>query len=153
MVSPAEVRDYLLNLPALEPPPNVQANFVDPPIIRSQMLGVIISMLVLSTIAVAVRLYTKLVVIKILALEDCKHLPLSLGNHLTIHIDLIASAWVRLVSASTYCISANTLVLPDPLRRRLPSRQFYLRKPEGARRSSMEHTSKGHHSGSLRESK
>ncbi len=97
MVSSEQFREFILNQPALEPPLGIQANFIDPPTIRSQMLGVIISMLVLSTIVVAVRLYTKLVVVKKLALEDCKDHPFPIGSHLTFHIDLIASAWVQLL--------------------------------------------------------
>ncbi|ORX96230.1 hypothetical protein BCR34DRAFT_439694, partial [Clohesyomyces aquaticus] len=62
-------RETLLNRPALYPPHGVEPNFNNPSTFRPQMLGVGISMFVIPTLAVAVRVYTKLVVLKKLALE------------------------------------------------------------------------------------
>jgi hypothetical protein len=66
------LRDKILNAPALAPPPGVVPNFIDPPTNRSTMLGVSTSMFLIATLAVAIRTYTKLFMIKRLALEDCK---------------------------------------------------------------------------------
>jgi len=65
-------RNIISNKPALLAPPNVEANFADPTTIRSGVLGIMISMSLLATLAVAVRMYTKLLVVKRLVLEDCK---------------------------------------------------------------------------------
>lgn len=59
------------NTPALEPPPGVVPNFVDPPtIVRPIIVGVSV-MIVVSTLGFAARLFTKIRVMKQMQLEDC----------------------------------------------------------------------------------
>ena len=61
----------ILSQPALKPPPGVRPNFVDPPNLKTPFTAIIISLLVLNSIAVGSRIYTKAVVVRKLALEDC----------------------------------------------------------------------------------
>lgn len=67
--------EILLNGPAMTPPPGVQPNFIDPPNFANTALVVELIFLILSTLAVIIRAYTKLRVNKKLDLEDCE--PLS----------------------------------------------------------------------------
>lgn len=96
MVPQETLRDAILNMPALAPPPGVVPNFIDPPTNRPVMLGVCISMFVIMTLAVAIRTYTKLALMKRLALEDCEFESAFAARFLTIDVDLIISAWVGL---------------------------------------------------------
>lgn len=71
-LTPEQMREFILSKPAMLPPDGTDSNFSNPPNIRSQALGVIISFLLLSTLAVAIRLYTKLVFVRKLSLDDCE---------------------------------------------------------------------------------
>jgi hypothetical protein len=73
MAPPGISREMLLNMPAMQHPPGVTPDFVSPSTYRPEMLGVLVSMFLIATIAVVIRTYTKLVVVKRLAMEDCKY--------------------------------------------------------------------------------
>lgn len=73
MSSPTpEQLQALLNGPALKPPPGVVPNFIDPPNLYDTAIAVQIVTLVLSTVAVAMRIYTKVRIIHQMAAADCR---------------------------------------------------------------------------------
>lgn len=71
MMSAQQLHEAMLNMPALKPPPGVQPNFTNPSNLRNDPLT--ISLLLISTIVVWIRLYTKIHVTKKMLLEDCKY--------------------------------------------------------------------------------
>lgn len=62
----------LLEGPALHPPQDVLPNFANPPNRREAGWAVIILSIVLSSSAVAIRMYSKIFCMKKMELEDCK---------------------------------------------------------------------------------
>lgn len=75
-----EQLEILLTGPALAPPPGVFPNFVDPPNLRHTGVAVQIVTLILSTFAVAMRIYTKARIMHQMAAADCTTL-LFLPDH------------------------------------------------------------------------
>ncbi|CAG8962026.1 hypothetical protein HYFRA_00014135 [Hymenoscyphus fraxineus] len=65
-----EALRQLLEGPALAPPPGMHPNFIDPPNLQSQIRAVEILTLLLATLAVATRIYTKARILKRVASED-----------------------------------------------------------------------------------
>ena len=63
-------REQILNSPALEPPEGVQRNMIDPPSLQSY--GLAVFQLLLATLVVVMRLYTKVSIVKKVLSEDCK---------------------------------------------------------------------------------
>ena len=61
----------MLNGPALTPPPGVKSNFVNPPNMDFIVILTISICTSFSTIAILLRLYTKLFVIRKIVFEDC----------------------------------------------------------------------------------
>ena len=55
---------------ALPPPPGITPNFVNPYSAQTAIIAVLVACLVITTVLVASRLYTKLCVIKELGWED-----------------------------------------------------------------------------------
>lgn len=70
--SPEQLNAELLNGPAAKPPLGVVPNFVDPTTLNAAVITVVSICLVIGTLAVLIRSYTKLVLIKSIAYEDCK---------------------------------------------------------------------------------
>jgi hypothetical protein len=70
-LSPAEMQ-ALLNGPAALPPPGVTPNFTDPYNFKSALLIIQIIFLILPTLAVAIRFYAKVWLIRSTHLEDCE---------------------------------------------------------------------------------
>lgn len=60
-----------LNGPAMAPPPGAVPNFVDPPNLDHIVILVLTLCMSFSTIAVLLRMYTKLFVLRKIAFEDC----------------------------------------------------------------------------------
>jgi hypothetical protein len=83
-----------LEMPALAPPPGVVPNFIDPPTNRSAIFAVFITCLVIMTLAVTIRMYTKILMLKKLAIEDCKSTQAFHVYPLTVFVDLVFSALV-----------------------------------------------------------
>lgn len=73
-----EQLQVLLNAPALAPPPGIIPNFTDPP--NLHRTGVAVQALLLSTFAVAIRIYTKARIMRQMAAADCTTLPLAAGS-------------------------------------------------------------------------
>lgn len=65
-----EEREQFLGSPALMPPNGIQSNFVDPPNARSQ--GSATAQLLLATVFVWMRVFTKARVIRKVLVEDCQ---------------------------------------------------------------------------------
>ena len=63
----------LAETPALQPPPGVSPNFVDPPSLQSMTNATIAVCFTLATLFVAVRLLTKFFVDRTFQREDCKY--------------------------------------------------------------------------------
>lgn len=62
----------LLNGPAVEPPAGVTPNFVDPPNREATIFPIMALCLTIATLAVLVRLYSKLFLLRSVAYEDCE---------------------------------------------------------------------------------
>lgn len=60
------------NIPALQPPEGVVSNLVDPPNRNALVMTVTILCLVITTILVFIRAWSRLVVMKIVRIEDCE---------------------------------------------------------------------------------
>ena len=69
------MRDSILDEPALEPPSGVTPNFVDPPSLQNLYLTAAIPLLVVTSLAITARIYTKSVIIRKWMPEDCPFLP------------------------------------------------------------------------------
>jgi hypothetical protein len=76
--TPAQIAK-LLQRPALEPPPGVVPNFENPPDMNH--LGATIVYLIIATLATAMRVYTKLAVLRQFHLEDCMAPPSRIEAH------------------------------------------------------------------------
>lgn len=63
---------YLATTPALQPPPGVESNLLDPDSLNPVIIGVSTLCLVLATIMISIRLVTKLLTTRKFLLEDCK---------------------------------------------------------------------------------
>ena len=62
----------LEKVPGLKPPPGVTPNFVNPENYQSSILALQTICLVLATVFTALKIYTKLFLIKSLGSEDCE---------------------------------------------------------------------------------
>ena len=62
----------LSEIPALKPPPGIKPNFVNPPSYANALVTVNAVFLTLMLITLALRLYTKGVLLKSLGWDDCK---------------------------------------------------------------------------------
>jgi hypothetical protein len=70
----SEQADFLANYPGILPPEGVVSNFVNPPTRNDIGLSVITIFLVLVVITGALRLYSRIAVVRTLKLEDCESL-------------------------------------------------------------------------------
>ena len=59
-------------IPAMEPPPGQVSNFVDPPYSGAKFVVVNCVFLPIALIALAVRTWTRVVVVRSVAWDDCK---------------------------------------------------------------------------------
>jgi hypothetical protein len=69
---PAIWQKAILDGPALQPPPGVQPNFIDPENRNNLGYALIIMCAVVSTAMTGIRLYAKLTSLKRLGIEDCE---------------------------------------------------------------------------------
>lgn len=69
--SPMEI-EARLDGPAMEPPPGGTSNFIDPPILMVPYVITLVLCLIMSTLALAMRLYTKFCIIRKNGWEDCE---------------------------------------------------------------------------------
>ena len=63
----------LSKIPALEPPPGVIPDFVNPPSLAKTLIIVNVIFMVLMVIFVALRVYSKALVIRAMGWDDCEH--------------------------------------------------------------------------------
>ena len=83
----------MLEGPALSPPAGVIPNFHDPPNLDA-FVGLAISLCIgFGTLAVVLRMYTKVFILRVLAREDCGFSSLSyhFGGHLTDILQILSS--------------------------------------------------------------
>ena len=66
-----QIRQELLNGPAMVPPPEVTPNFVDPPNLRHIVIIMLIFYMTLSTMVILMRMYTKIFLLRKTVFEDC----------------------------------------------------------------------------------
>ena len=64
--------EKLLEGPGLKPPPGIIPNFIDPPSLYGINIAVNSTCLIVATICVAIRAYTKFVIMRIHGWEDCE---------------------------------------------------------------------------------
>lgn len=83
--------------PALEPPPGLAPNFVNPPTQLPAVIAGSAFVLAIVTISVFLRVFTKVYIVRKFYLEDCE--PGNLYDHLllTFVLDLSVLAWALLV--------------------------------------------------------
>ena len=62
-------------LPGLKPPPGVTPNFINPHNYQSKIIAVVSVCLTVATLVTALRLYTKVFLIKSVKSEDCERGP------------------------------------------------------------------------------
>ena len=62
----------LLNGPGMSPPPGVKPNFVNPPNLEKEFYIDLILCLTISVLVVAMRMWTKVRVMRKVMIEDCK---------------------------------------------------------------------------------
>lgn len=67
-----EQLQMLLNGPAGKPPPGIRPNFVDPPSLNAISTAMNIFEMILVTLVVFMRMYTKLYITRSTCYEDCK---------------------------------------------------------------------------------
>ena len=67
----------LLERPAMSPPAGIVPNFHDPPNLDSLVALTLTLCIGIGTLAVALRMYTKVFILRVLAWEDCGSIPLS----------------------------------------------------------------------------
>lgn len=72
MASTGAAVEAKLNGPAMHPPPGVEPNFVDPPNLEHIFILVLTLCVSFSAIAVFLRMYTKLFILRKVAFEDCR---------------------------------------------------------------------------------
>ena len=91
-LNPEQLQE-LLNGPAGSPPVGVIPNLNDPPDLDTYVILTISVCMTLATVAVLLRMYTKISITRSLAYEDCKWLcPISVMR--LIPLDVIVLAWV-----------------------------------------------------------
>lgn len=76
MALTAAAEQAKLNGPAMAPPPGVIPNFVDPPNLLHIFILVLTLCVSLPTIAILLRMYTKLFILRKVVFEDCRFQPL-----------------------------------------------------------------------------
>ena len=86
----------MLEGPAMSPPAGAISNFHDPSNLDAFVALTVTLCMGIGTLAVALRLYTKVFILRVLAWEDCRFSSLSLhfGGPLT-SLDVIVLAWVK----------------------------------------------------------
>ena len=72
MALTAAAEQAKLNGPAMAPPPGVVPNFVDPPNLRHIVILVLTLCMTFSAIAVLLRMYTKVFILRKVVFEDCR---------------------------------------------------------------------------------
>ncbi|KAK8062512.1 hypothetical protein PG997_014609 [Apiospora hydei] len=101
--------EALLNGPALAPPPGVEPNFENPPNHNGTGYGLISAMLAIAAIAMACRIYTKIIHPKRIRIEDAVQ-PIKLSQPLlwTCHIVL----WINILFYSASAFAINLACIP-----------------------------------------
>lgn len=69
--SPEELLEARLNGPAMAPPPGLYSNFIDPSNLDVYVIITLVFCMTFSTVAVLVRMYTKIFLIRKVLVEDC----------------------------------------------------------------------------------
>lgn len=64
-------------IPAGPPPPGISSNFKNPESIAGKFIGLAIFFLTLTVIVVTLRLYTQIVILRRLGIDDCEYITLS----------------------------------------------------------------------------
>lgn len=59
--------------PALQPPNGTVPNLVDPPNQNTLVMSIVVLCLVITTILVLIRVWARVVVMKMVRLQDCEH--------------------------------------------------------------------------------
>ena len=85
----------LLNGPAGTPPVGVIPDLNDPPNLDTYVILTISTCMTLATVAVLLRMYTKILITRTLAYEDCKWICI-IPVMLLIPLDVIVLAWVSI---------------------------------------------------------
>lgn len=74
--------DAILNGPAMAPPPGETSDFSNPPNENPLAIGVLVTMIVISTFCVLVRLYARVYLLRKVAAEESEYFSLSVVPNL-----------------------------------------------------------------------
>ena len=72
MAPTSQAIQSLLDLPAMAAPPGLKHNFVNPPTLRTEFYVDLTVCLIVSVVAVCIRMWTKARLIRKVNIEDCK---------------------------------------------------------------------------------
>lgn len=67
-----EMRQAVLDAPAMVPPSGVIPNFIDPPNLQHRVIVTLALCLALSTLTVTLRICTKFFIVRQITIDDCK---------------------------------------------------------------------------------
>lgn len=68
--------DAILNGPAMAPPEGETSDFTNPPNENPLAIGVLVTMIVISTLCVLIRLYARVYLLRKVQLEESEYSPL-----------------------------------------------------------------------------
>ena len=90
--------EALLNGPALAPPPGVTPQLNNPPSYRAATTAIPTVCLIVATLAVSMRVYTRARIIRVVNIADCTHLDFTVlfQMHINIIIDSLILGLVHL---------------------------------------------------------
>ena len=74
-INSADIQAMVLKGPAMAPPNGQKTNFVDPPNIYAYYILTTTMCVTISTLALAMRMYTKISIMRRFGREDCKMCP------------------------------------------------------------------------------
>jgi hypothetical protein len=68
----ASFGSHFNDIPAMVPPPGHTPNFENPESMHSTVFGVAVATMILTVTALAIRIYTKAIILKEMRTEECK---------------------------------------------------------------------------------
>lgn len=78
MATTSQAMQSLLDSPAMAAPPGLEHNFAHPPSLKTDYYVDLTSCFIVSVVAVGIRMWTKILLIKKVNIEDCKNFYLCL---------------------------------------------------------------------------
>lgn len=137
--SPEELLEARLNGPAMAPPPGLYTNFIDPLNLHVYGIITLVFCMTFSTVAVLVRMYTKIFLLRKVLLEDCQSAKSSLLLN-TRHPNWFSSDTIILGYVRSLILIVSLLSLNSAAIRNCGGRSVYYDDKIWCRDSSVECT-------------